>query len=56
MGILKNGRTLSIEVKSRRGTVQPHQQAFLDSISQAGGVAFVARSVDDVIERLKNEI
>ncbi len=52
MGILKDGRTLAVEVKSRTGIVAEHQQAFLDSITQAGGVAFVARSVDDVLERL----
>lgn len=52
MGILKDGRTLAIEVKSRTGIVAAHQHEFLNSISAAGGVAFVARSVDDVLERL----
>ena len=53
MGILKDGRTLCIETKSRTGKVQPHQQAFLDSINAAGGLAFVARSTDDVINKLR---
>ena len=54
MGILKDrGRALAIEVKTRRGKVQPHQQGFLDSVNNAGGLAFVARSVDDVINALE---
>lgn len=52
MGILKDGRTLAVEVKSRTGIVAEHQQDFLDSITSAGGVAFVARSVDDVVTKL----
>lgn len=52
MGILKTGRTLAVEVKSRTGKVAPHQQQFLDDINAGGGLAFVARSVDDVITKL----
>ena len=52
MGILKDGRTLAIEVKSRTGKIHEHQRAFLLTIHQAGGMAFVARSVDDVIAKL----
>lgn len=53
MGILKDGRTLAIECKSPTGKVHAHQHEFLNSISKAGGVAFVARSVDDVITKLE---
>ena len=52
MGILKTGRTLAIEVKARKGIVHEHQQQFLDDINAGGGLAFVARSVDDVILKL----
>lgn len=54
-GVMKDGRMLCIEVKSATGRVMPHQRAFLLSIHQAGGVAFIARSVDDVIDRLGRE-
>ena len=47
LGILKDGRFLAIEVKSPTGRVSPHQQQFLDEITARGGLAFVARSVDD---------
>jgi hypothetical protein len=52
LGILKTGRTLAIEVKNRTRKVDPHQQQFLDDINAGGGLAFVARSVDDVIAKL----
>ena len=52
MGVLKNGRALAIEVKRPGAKVLPHQQLFLDSITEAGGLAFVARSVDDVIQKI----
>lgn len=53
MGILKDGRTLAIEVKSATGTVKAHQHEFLNSIATAGGIAFVARSVSDVLTKLE---
>ena len=46
------GRFLGIEVKSTAGTVTPAQQSFLDQVNAAGGRAFVARSVDDVVRAL----
>jgi len=52
MGTMKDGRTIAIEVKAPNGVVAGHQHEFLNSIAVAGGIAFVARSVDDVIERL----
>lgn len=48
MGILKDGRTLAIEVKSKTGHVHAHQQDFLEAIGAAGGLAFVARDVETV--------
>jgi penicillin-binding protein-related factor A (putative recombinase) len=47
-----NGRLIGIEVKAPRGIVSPAQQAFLDRITAAGGIAFVARSLEDVINGL----
>lgn len=55
MGILKDGRTLAVEVKSRTGKIHAHQQDFLETIARAGGVAFVARDVETV-QRYLNEI
>ncbi len=42
---------LSIEVKTPTGRLRPEQQAWLDAVQKAGGIAAVARSVADC-ERL----
>lgn len=47
-----HGRMLGIEVKTDRGRVSEHQQRFIDNINAAGGIAFVARSIEDVIKHL----
>lgn len=52
VGITKDGRFLGIEVKTKNGRLSPHQEQFIKRINDAGGVAFVARSVEDVIEQL----
>ena len=52
LGMLKGGRLFAIECKSRTGRIMPHQQEFLDLINNGGGLAFVARSVEDVTIRL----
>jgi len=44
------GRFLAIEVKSAIGTPTPEQVAFLAAVVKAGGIAFLARSLDDVKE------
>lgn len=46
------GRFIAIEVKSPTGRVRPEQTAFLQTVTRAGGLGFVARSVDDVIDKL----
>jgi hypothetical protein len=52
MGVLKDGRTLAIEVKSRTGRMRPGQEEFLQTIRSAGGVAGVCRSVEDAVRLL----
>jgi hypothetical protein len=53
MGVLTDGRTLAIEVKSATGRVSPDQAAFLESIASAGGIAGVCRSIDDAAALLE---
>ena len=55
MGVLKDGRTLAIEVKSRTGRMRPGQEEFLASIRAAGGVAGVCRSVKDAVALLEGQ-
>lgn len=46
------GRTVAvfvaIEVKTARGRLTPEQDNFLQQVRRAGGIAFVARSIEDV--------
>jgi Holliday junction resolvase len=48
-----NGQLLAIEVKSDVGKLTPHQEREIEAIQRAGGVAFVARSGEDVKEVLR---
>ena len=52
IGQLRGGKFLAVEVKSREGVITEAQEAFLDAVRGAGGVAFVARSADDVMRNL----
>ncbi len=49
MGIYK-GRFLAIEVKRKSGRLSPDQEYFLEKVRSEGGLAFVATSIDDLIE------
>ena len=54
IGILPDGsgRMFACEVKTERGRVTPHQARFIERVNDAGGIGFVARSLDDVVEAL----
>ena len=52
LGQLKNGRLLGVEVKAKTGRLRPEQAVFLERIRRAGGVAFVARDLRDVLREL----
>lgn len=51
LGIFK-GKPLAIEVKTDRGRVSDAQKDFLKRWNKEGGIGFVARGVDDVIDGL----
>jgi len=40
---------LSIEVKTPTGRLRPEQQQWMDAVQAAGGIAGVARSVEDAL-------
>lgn len=54
IGCLPDGRMLAIEVKSERGRLTMWQEIFLEELRQRGAVVIVARSLDDVVNVLKN--
>jgi hypothetical protein len=51
-GMLRDGRALYVECKSARGALSEAQERFLDQVRAGGGVAIVARSIDDVLAAL----
>lgn len=51
LGIWK-GKFLAIEVKAPRGYPSKEQKAFLEKVRAEGGIAFIARSIDDVKREL----
>ena len=51
-GMLKGGQALYVECKSEKGRLSPAQAAFLDMVRAGGGIAIVARSIDDVAKVL----
>lgn len=54
IGILPNGRYLAIEVKSKTGRPSEHQLKFITTINASKGVAFIARSVEQVYDSLSH--
>lgn len=53
IGQMPGGRLLAIEVKRPSGVVTDDQAAFLEMASHGGALAFVARSVSDVMEAIR---
>jgi len=53
IGLLPGGRFLAVECKTEKGKLSDKQYEFLTSVKEMGGLAFVARSVDDLMEGLK---
>jgi penicillin-binding protein-related factor A (putative recombinase) len=47
-----DGKFFAIEVKTEKGKLSKHQHMFLRAVIDAGGNGIIARSVDDVINKL----
>jgi hypothetical protein len=50
IGIAPGGRFLAVEVKTKTGRVSPDQARFIEHVKAKGGVAGVARSVQDALD------
>lgn len=50
LGVRSDGQFVAIEVKTKKGRLSENQKAYLQKIKEHGGLAFVARSVEDVKE------
>jgi hypothetical protein len=51
-GQMTDGRRLDVEVKSLAGKLRPEQEATIAAVRAAGGIAFVARCIGDVLREL----
>lgn len=51
-----DSRFLSIEVKTAKGRVTKEQQRFIDIVRRQGGVAGVARSPDQAVQIVKDNL
>jgi len=54
LGLLPGGRFICVECKSKKGKLSEKQKDFLAEVERLGGLAIVARSVDDVIEAVES--
>lgn len=53
IGQMKDGRFLAVECKSATGKLSDEQVRFIDTVRAAGGVAGMARSIDDALLIIK---
>ena len=55
VGVLRgSGRFVAWEIKTAAGKLSPEQRAWHYAVTQAGGVVFVARSVDEAMLQLRS--
>ena len=52
LGIYK-GKPLAIEVKSEKGRLSIHQKIFLQQFQNHGGIAIIARSIEELEQKLE---
>lgn len=53
IGLTPSGKFLAVEVKTKTGVISKQQQQFIDAVNNQGGVAFVARTVDDALKGIE---
>src|SRR3990167_7357363 len=50
IGCTKEGRFIAIEVKKPGGRPSPEQLEFIEMVNKQGGIAFIAYSIQDVLD------
>lgn len=51
--IFSTGQFLALEVKSRKGRLEPEQEAWLGFVNKNGGLASVVKSVKEALDALE---
>lgn len=54
--VIKNGRVVWIEVKTKKGKLSVHQVEFRNAIEAHGGEYILARGIDDVKHLIKGAV
>jgi hypothetical protein len=55
-GVIRGGRRLEIEVKTKTGRLSEAQELFGARINELGGLWFVARTADEAIQRVQEAL
>ena len=55
IGIAPGGRFIAIEVKTPKGRATPEQIRFIEAVKKHGGIAGIARSVEDALSLINNQ-
>ena len=53
IGIAPCGRFLAVEVKTSKGRATKEQLRFIEAVNNAGGIAGIARSVEDALKLIR---
>lgn len=53
IGVSPCGRFLAVEVKTATGRVSKEQQIFIDAVRRSGGIAGIARSIEEALELVR---
>ena len=53
IGFTDDGRFLAIEVKTPKGRPTKEQLRFIDAVNASGGIAGIARSVEDALDLIR---
>lgn len=54
IGVGPDGRFLAIEVKTKTGRASTEQKTFIDIINKSGGIAGIARSVEEALDLIRS--
>lgn len=52
IGITSTGRFVALEIKTPKGRATPEQLRFIEAVRKHGGIAGIARSVEDALSLL----
>jgi hypothetical protein len=56
LGVLPDGRLLAIEIKTGTGKLSPEQREFIRKAEIRGAIAFMARSLEDVVKTFSKHL